>query len=372
MTDSFLVILDARTANDHFPGIGRYVTSLARGLMRLDERPDVQLLVDPGAQPGRLQLPPLPTLACPASPFSLRQQWVVPRALRQSQAHVYHSPYYLMPYRPGMPSVLTCHDIIPLLFPSCFTAWQRLVFRLAHVLALHAATVVLAVSHATRNDLLCHLRITSTKIVVIPQAADARFQPQPLIEIERVRQVYGLPSRYVLYVGSNKPHKNLVRLVQAWAATAPRFPDVHLVVAGPWDVRYPQARQAAEALDIRDRILFLGPVADDDLPALYGGAHCFVFPSLYEGFGLPVLEAMACGTPVACSDVASLPEVAGDAALMFDPHRVECIGAALTQLLRDSDLRGDLAMRGRQRAMSFSWECTAAATAEQYAKLAIM
>ncbi|MGQ9501271.1 MAG: glycosyltransferase family 4 protein [Anaerolineae bacterium] len=364
-----LIVLDARTATDHFPGIGRYVASLARALMQLDEHPDVRLLVDPGTQPGRLQLPPLLTLSCSASPFSVRQQWVVPRALRRAGVSVYHSPYYLMPYWPGVPCVLTCHDIIPLLFPCYFTAWQRLVFRLTHMLALRAATIVLSVSRTTRDDLVYHLGVATTKIVVTPSATDERFRPQPLPEIERVRRSYALPAHYVLYVGSNKPHKNLVRLVQAWAEVAPHFPDVCLVIAGPWDARYPQARQMVETLGIQARVVFLGAVADDDLPTLYSGACCFVFPSLYEGFGLPVLEAMACGTPVACSNVASLPEVAGDAALLFDPREVEWIRAALVQLLRDGDLREELAIRGRKQAMSFSWERTAAMVSEQYGKL---
>ncbi|MCS7261173.1 MAG: glycosyltransferase family 4 protein [Anaerolineae bacterium] len=363
------VILDARTANDHFPGIGRYVASLARALMQLEKAPELTLLVDPKAQPGRLQLPSLPILSCPASPFSLRQQWLVPHVLRIAHAHVYHSPYYLMPYRPGVPIVLTCHDIIPLLFPDYFTAWQRLAFHLSHQLALHVAEVILVVSQTTRDDLMRHLHVAAHKITVIPEGVDEHFRPQTPEEIERVRHIYRLPTYYVLYVGSNKPHKNLVRLVQAWAVVAPHHRDVFLVIAGPWDARYPQARRAVEELGIQEHVLFLGAVADEHLPGLYSGALCFVSPSLYEGFGLPVLEAMACGTPVACSDVASLPEVAGDAALFFDPHKVECIQDALMRLLSDADLRDDLAMRGRERAITFSWKRTAAATAEQYARL---
>jgi len=364
------VILDARTADDHFPGIGRYVASLARAMLQLDEHPDVTLLVNPRAQPGRLQLPSLPSLPCAASPFSLRQQWLVPRALHRAGAHVYHSPYYLMPYRPGLPTVLTCYDIIPLLFSAYFTAWQRLAFRLTLTLALRAATVVLAISYATRDDLVHHLGVALGRIVVTPLAAQEHFRPQPSEEVERVRRIYKLPARYVLYVGSNKPHKNLVQLVQAWATVIPYYRDVLLVIAGPWDARYPQAQWAVERLGIQEHVLFLGAVADEDLPGLYSGAYCFVFPSLYEGFGLPVLEAMACGTPVACSNVASLPEVAGDAALLFDPHEVECIQGALVQLLDDAMLREDFAARGHKQAMSFSWKRTAAAVADQYIKLA--
>jgi len=155
-----------------------------------------------------------------------------------------------------------------------------------------------------------------------------------------------------------------VRLVHAWAAV--RSADASLVIAGHWDARYPEARQAASQSGLTNRIFFVGPVAEGDLPALYGGALAFVFPSLYEGFGLPVLEAMACGTPAACSNVSSLPEVASDAALLFDPLDVESIALTLRRLVTDADLRADLRERGLRRAAHFSWERTARQTLEVY------
>jgi glycosyltransferase involved in cell wall biosynthesis len=358
------IVLDARTATDHFPGIGRYVVSLSAALARLDADMPVTLLHNPVAPSGRLTLPDLPRLPCPVSPFSLSQQWVVPRLLRRAGATIYHSPYYLMPYRPGIPTVLTCYDIIPLLFPHYFSARQRLVFRLAHSLALRAAAVILAISQATRDDLVQRLGVPTSRVHVTPLAADERFRPQPASEIGRVRSSYGLPEHYVLYVGSNKPHKNLVRLVQAWAAVESEARNTYLVVAGHRDRRYPQAEQLAA--DLTSRVCFIGPVADADLPALYSGARCFVFPSLYEGFGLPVLEAMACGTPVACSNVSSLPEVAGDAALYFDPAAVESVTATLSRLVFDAELRDQIAQAGLRRAAGFSWQHTATLTRAAY------
>lgn len=358
------IVLDARTATDHFPGIGRYVVNLSGALARVDADVSVMLLHNPAAEPSRLPLPDLARIPCTASPFFLHQQWVVPNLLRRAGATVYHSPYYLMPYRPGIPTVLTCYDIIPLLFPDYFSAPQRLMFRLAHGLALRAASVVLAISQATRNDLVQRLGAPASKVHVTPLAADAHFRPQPLAEVDRVRSAYGLSAPYVLYVGTNKPHKNLVRLVQAWAAVEPAAGEAWLVIAGHRDSRYPQAEQLVAALDAR--VCFIGPVADADLPALYSGASCFVFPSLYEGFGLPVLEAMACGTPVVCSSVSSLPEVAGDAALLFDPWNVESITGVLSQILRDVDLQADCRERGLQRAQHFNWTTTALQTLGHY------
>jgi alpha-1,3-rhamnosyl/mannosyltransferase len=358
------VVLDARTATDHFPGIGRYVVNLSGALARLDAEMPLALLHNPAAPVGRLTLPDLPLLPCAASPFSLSQQWVVPHLLRRAGATLYHSPYYLMPYWSGILTVLTCYDIIPRLFPGYFSAQQRLLWRLTHALALRAASVILAISRATRDDLVQQLSVPASKVHVTPLAADPHFRPQPPDEVDRVRSAYDLPDAYVLYMGTNKPHKNLVRLIQAWAAIEPAVGTISLVIAGHRDNRYPQAEQAAA--DLSARVIFTGAVADADLPALYSGALCFVFPSLYEGFGLPVLEAMACGTPVVCSQVSSLPEVAGDAALFFDPGNVESMAGVLLQLIRDNALQTDLRERGLRRAQHFNWATTAMQTLGHY------
>jgi alpha-1,3-rhamnosyl/mannosyltransferase len=378
-------VLDARTATGHFPGIGRYTANLARALEPLligDER--LLLLRDPTA-PSPWDLGRAPALDLPLSPFSLRQQWAVPRALRQSyqgrllrrlDAAVYHSPYYLMPYWPGCPTLLTVHDLIPLLLPRHSTARARLLFRWTMGLALRAARRVIAVSAATRDDLLAQFRLPAGRVTVVPEAADPAFYPRPPAEIATIRRQHALPERYVLYLGSNKPHKNLARLVEAWAThhvlrfTSASRTTHHetekLLIAGQWDPRFPEARRRVEELGLADEALFLGPLADEDLPALYSGATVFVFPSLYEGFGLPVLEALACGVPVACADGSALPEIVGDAALRFDPTDTAAIAAALRRLLTDAELRADLRERGLRRASQFSWERAAQRTLELY------
>ncbi len=371
-------VLDARTATAHFPGIGRYVASLARAIGSLltpDER--LILLRDP-TPPSPWDLSALSdqqveVLDLPASPFSLHQQVAVPRLLARVGATLYHSPYYLMPYRPGRPALLTVHDLIPLLLPDQSTTRARLLFRWAMTMALRAAHLVIAVSEATRRDLITYFRVPHRRVVTIPEAADPTFRPRPPAEVSALRRKYGLPERYVLYLGSNKPHKNLVRLIEAWALAATRGigreAGVTLVVAGAWDPRYPEPRQRAESLGLED-VRWLGPVPETDLPALYTGATAFVFPSLYEGFGLPVLEAMACGVPVLCSNASSLPEIAGDAALTFDPADPEAIADALVRVLGDADLRADLRDRGVRRARTFSWERTARETLALYREMA--
>jgi alpha-1,3-rhamnosyl/mannosyltransferase len=172
-----------------------------------------------------------------------------------------------------------------------------------------------------------------------------------------------------LYLGSNKPHKNLVRLIEAWAAIQAEARDVTLVIAGAWLPQHPEPRQHAKALGINDRVCWLGPLPGTDLPALYTAAEAFIFPSLYEGFGLPVIEALACGTPVACANTSSLPEVAGNAALLFDPTQVDAIVDALQRLLGDANLRADLRHQGLTQAAKFSWSRTAQETLALYRTL---
>jgi alpha-1,3-rhamnosyl/mannosyltransferase len=368
------LVLDARTATDHFPGIGRYVANLAQAMVPLLGAGDqLSLLRDPGQpsswDPAALAGERAQVVDVPLSPFSLGQQWSIPRLLRHLGADVYHSPYYLMPYCPGVPVVVTVYDLIPLLFPRLTSARARLLFRWTMALALRTASHVIVISEATCCDLLAFFRLSPQKVTTIHLAAASSFCPPPHTEVERVCHKYALPQDYVLYLGINKPHKNLVRLVEAWGQRRDSqftIRNSQLVIAGAWDSRYPEPRQRVAALGLEVAIRFLGPVPEADLPALYAGTALFVFPSLYEGFGLPVLEAMACGAPVACSNTSSLPEVGGDKVLYFDPADVEAIAGALRQALADPDLRAELRERGLARAAQFSWERTAQETLHLY------
>ncbi len=381
-------ILDARTATPHFPGIGRYVTNLARAMAPLlapDER--LTVIVD-SAHP--VALPPSPAVQIvplAVSPFSMSQQWAVPRLLRRLHEAptsnlqplasnpqpptpaIYHSSYVAMPYRLGLPTVLTVYDLIPLRYPAHSTARARLLIRWTTRLALRAARHVIAISDFTRRDFMAEFGLASERITAIPLAADPVFKPQPPEAIVAVRRKYNLPERFALYLGSNKPHKNLVRLVAAWDDCGLRIGDCGLVIAGAWDPRYPGARNLANLQPPAANFqlpIWLGPVPEADLPALYSAASAFVFPSLYEGFGLPVLEALACGAPVICSNTSSLPEVAGDATLLVDPANAMALADALWRVLSDDQLRDDLRRRGLAQAARFSWGKTAAATLTLY------
>lgn len=354
-------VLDARLMTPHFPGLGRYAAALARELPRwLDATEALLTLTPPDATQ---QVPNGVPLRRGRSPFSLSQQWAVPRTLHRVNAQVYHSLYLLMPYRTGVPTVLSVNDLIPLTRPAESTWRARVFFALSLALALRTAQRVITISDHTRRDLLARFRYPAEHVRTIPLAADARFAPVAQAEILSLREAYGLPERFVLYVGSNKPHKNLVTLIRAWAGVQS---DALLVIAGAWDPRYPHAKVETALRHLEGRVRWLGPVAEANLPALYAAATAFVFPSLYEGFGLPPLEAMASGTPVVCSEAPALPEVVGDAALTFPPQDVKALREALQRVLDDAALRETLRVRGLARAAQFSWARTAQETLAVY------
>jgi glycosyltransferase involved in cell wall biosynthesis len=382
------ITIDARYVNDHFPGIGRYVYNLLLALGELDQPHNFAVLYNPELTNTRYDMAALarfPTLRLVATrqrPFSAGEQLALPRMLRSMQADLYHAPYYIRPYA-GLPcrSVTTLYDIIPRRFPDEVSPRARRLFDLLTRLAIRASRHLLAISASARDDLSAAYHIPASQLTVTPLAADPRFRLQPAEQIAAVRAKYSLPERYVLSLASNKPHKNLVSLVEAWAqiatsdwglAAGSYAPDLQspisnpqLVIAGHWDPRYPEARAAAERLGVSDTVRFLPGLPEADLPAMYSGAEVFAFPSRYEGFGLPPLEAMACGAPVLCCDTSSLPEVVGEAALRVAPTP-DALAGGLRRLLADAALRAELRAAGPRRAALFSWKRTAEASLAVY------
>ena len=364
--------IDARQIQDHFPGIGRYTFSLLKHMAPLAPEDQFIALHAPRARNSRYDLTglaPLPNVrlvAADAPAFSLRQQWVIPAIARRENLDIYHSPYYLMPYALPCPSIVTIHDLIPQILPQSLPRPSLApVFRLLVSLAVARSAFVIADSEATQRDLLRLTKVSAARVRTIPLAADAAFRPIPGAS-ETCRQC-GLDKPFVFYLGTNKPHKNLVRLIHAWHKLPGQIRAGHyLVLAGHEDSRYPQVRQAVQSLALSQEVLFPGAVASRDIPTLYSGARAFVFPSLYEGFGLPVLEAMSCGTPVACANGSSLPQIVGDSAIMFDPLDSDDMCSALLRLLSDGELRAALARKGLARARCFSWKETARQTLEVY------
>lgn len=285
----------------------------------------------------------------------------------QPDTDLFHATEHLLPPFRRIRTVLTVHDLIYVLFPEYHLPMNYHFLRLMMPRFARRAGAIIAISECTRRDLVRLWQIPEEKVHVIYEGIDARFRP-PLAATTaaRVRASYGLPDRFALYVGTIEPRKNLPTLLEAWKRLGSPCP---LVIAGKKGWLYEETFTKVEALGLSDRVIFTGFVPDEDLPALYGAAEIFVFPSLYEGFGLPVLEAMACGTPVVTTTGGSLPEVAGDAALLVDPTAVAALTDALGRMLRDRALRDEFRERGLARAGIFTWERTASETRDVYRQL---
>jgi len=367
------IVIDIRTISDHFPGIGRYAYDLVRALARQVQREELILLSNPALRNTRFDMESLQSdskiriQTTTAPPFSLREQLQLPVALKALKPDVTHFPYPVLPYAAARPIVVNIHDIIPIRLPRYFSLRHRVLYRISLRLAIRSAGWILCPSEATIRDMRSALRLEAARLIKVPGGIGESFFPRAKSEVDSVRTAYGLPESYLLYVGSNKPHKNLPALIDAFARLrgAPC-----LVLAGEEDARYPETRRRVETLRLADRIRFAGAVRERDLPALYSGALAFVFPSRYEGFGFPPLEAMACGTPVVCSDIACLRETTGDAALHFNPEKVSSIAGAIERLLEDGALREDLRARGLRKASGLSWEQAARQTLAIYRRAA--
>jgi len=267
-------------------------------------------------------------------------------------------PSHVLPLVHPRRSIVTVHDLGHRYWPGAHTARQRWYLEWSARYHARTAAHMIADSQATRDDLVRIYGIEPTRITVAYLGVDSALQRvEDAMQIERTCRGYGISCPYLLYVGTLQPRKNLVRLLEAFAklrrlTSGP----LQLVLVGRMGWQYQGILARAQELDLGQDVVVTGYVPDVDLPALYSGARLFVLPSLYEGFAMPVLEAMACGAPVACSNVSSLPEVAGDAALLFDPRSVDGMVAAIRHALEDAELRATLTERGRKRVQHFTWE----------------
>src|SRR5437868_2798823 len=304
-----------------------------------------------------------------AANYSVTEQLKIPLALKREHVTLFHAPHYVLPPLVPCRSVVTIHDCIHLMFPQYLP--NRLAYAYARTsvaLAARRATRVLTVSESSKRDILRFVDAPPEKIDVIYNAYDERFGIEPREEdVVRVRERYQLHDEFVLYAGNVKPHKNLERLIEAFDLVRRRgLGHLRLVLIGDDISRYAALRRAVHQHQLHKYVRFLGYLPEDTLAVLYRLAGLFVFPSLYEGFGLPPLEAMASGTPVVTSNVSSLPEVAADAAVLVDPYDAAAIAGGIERVLTDEQLRRDLRQRGLARARQFSWEASVRRIREIY------
>jgi glycosyltransferase involved in cell wall biosynthesis len=350
--------IDARKLHDF--GIGTYIRNVLRQLARLDDRTEFVLLCRPDDAAALTSLGEnFRPVAETSGNYSISEQLTIPLALKREGVSLFHAPHYVLPPLVPCRSVVTIHDCIHLMFPQYLPNRLALTYARASIaMAARRATRVLTVSESSKRDILRFVDVEPSKIDVIYNAYDERFGVEPREEdVERVRERFQLHDPFVLYAGNVKPHKNLERLIDAFQVVRKRGVDnLKLVLIGDDISKYAALRRAVHRHQLHQHVRFLGFVPEETLAVMYRLASVFVFPSLYEGFGLPPLEAMASGTPVVTSNLSSLPEVAGDAAVLVDPYDPEAIADGMYRVLTDDMLRYSMRAKGIERARQFSWE----------------
>jgi len=369
-------------------GSGQYINHLMRQLTRLGDESEYVLITNiewrmqdtsHSHSPFSILRSPFCILHPVPTPFdsiseNLAKLWFeqvsFPRACRRQGVELAHVPYFASPLFPTTPTVVTVHDLIPMLLPAYRGSMLVRLYTLLVAIAAKRADMVLTDSQASKWDIVHLLDIPSERVRVIYLAADNIYQP--ILDDHRltaIRQKYGLPESYLLYLGGFDQRKNVLTLLKAFAQLA-KDSRAFLGIAGRLPEKgsdfFPDPRPIVQELGIKERVVFTGWVPEEDKPTLYSGARALVFPSLYEGFGLPPLEALACGTPVIASNRGSLPEIVGDGGLLLEPDDLEGLAAAMQKLLSDDTLREDLREKGLAHAARFSWEKTARETLAVY------
>ncbi len=360
-------------------GSGQYMRHLLAAFAKIDSRNEYvllgpQLVEQQSSTSFPYQVKAVPGFAANNENIEkvLWEQLTGPAAARQAGVDLFHVPYFAPPLLPRTPTIVTIHDVIPLRLPpyqagAKVKAYMQLVSR-----AAHRAKMIITVSQHAKQDIMDALKLSAERIRVTYEAAGEEYRPvtdPALLAAARAR--YGLGERYILYLGGLDQRKNVPQLVRAFAHLYARIgnPELQLLIAGNPDKQsgplFPDPRPVAANLGMAGQITYRF-IEEEDKPAIYSGASLFVFPSIYEGFGLTPLEAMSCGTPVVCSNRTSLPEVVGDAALCIDPDKVDEMVHAMHRVLTDSTLSADLRARSLKRAAQFSWEKTAAETLSVY------
>lgn len=370
------IAIDAHSVGTQLGGNETYATNLIESLAEIDHTNRYTLYVTRQSAIDRFAnrwpnftvkqtLPHTPIVRIPVT---------LSAELRKHPVDVLHVQYTAPPFCP-CPVVTTIHDLAFEHLPETFKrrSWMQLRLTVRHT-ARRAAEII-TVSEYSRQDISATYGISPERITVTPEAASPQFiRITSETELQNVRRKYGIERDYILALGSIQPRKNLVRLIEAYTYLSERHSDMELprlVIAGKKGWLESEVFRVAKASAAAHDVVFTGYVPDSELPALYSGALCFIYPSYFEGFGLPVLEAMQCGTPVITGNRTSLPEVAGAAGLLIDPFDSQSIADGIAHLLRNPDVRDDLSRRGLERAKLFDWRKTAKQTLQIYKRAAL-
>lgn len=374
MRTALRIGLNTKFLQNPHTGSGRYIRGLLGYLATLNQDDSYYLYSDgePVTTLGSLPRFYSRVLRGPwGSNRPLRKLWLeqvaFPRAAATEGLDLVHYPYFAGPVFPTTKVVITIHDLIPLILPEYRHSPISRLYTALVSRAARKASAIIADSQNTKNDIVRLLRLPGERVRVVGLGVDSFLGPMAHYEaMEALRQRYPLPDNFVLYMGGFDPRKNLGTLLCAMSILKRRGQRVAVVLAGAEKEAISTLGSLAETLGLTDQVIFLGMVPEEDKPALYSAASVFVYPSRYEGFGLPPLEAMACGTPVIASNAASLPEVVGDAGLLVGPLDSEALAEAIGTVLEDQELRARLGELGIERAKGFRWEETARRTLEVY------
>ena len=369
------IAIDAHTVGTKLGGNESYAVNLIEALAEIDSVNQYTIYVTTSEAHERFSsrwpnfkvrstLPHTPLIRIPL---------ILSAELRKNPVDVLHVQFTAPPFAP-CPVVVSIHDLSFEHLPQTFNRRSRTQLRLTVRHSARRAARILSLSEHTRRDIIETYGINPHRVTAIPIAAPVHFGPiSDNRELQRVRHNYGIDGDYILSVGSIQPRKNLARLVRAYASlrgegSADKLPKLVLVGKCAW--LYDETLRTLDELGVRDSVILTGYVPESDLPALYSSALCFVYPSYFEGFGLPPLEAMKCGAPVIVGNRTSLPEVVGDAGLTVDPFDVDAIAGAIRKLMNDPTLRAKLSQKGQDRASAFTWRETARQTLRVYQEVA--
>ncbi len=362
-------------------GSGQYLLHLLQALAEVDQENQYVLLGPDRIERSSAMLAKFPYQVAAIPGFATRnasieklvwEQFTAPAAAHKAGVDLFHVPYFAPPLFPRTPSVVTIHDVIPLRLPAYQASMKTKAYTRLIARAAHKATLIITISQHAKQDMIDALKLPAECIRVIYEAAGDEYRPvtDPAILAE-VRARYGLNERYIFYLGGLDQRKNVPQLVRAFAHLYQQMhdPSLQLLIAGNPDKQsgplFPDPRPVAADLGMTGQVIYRF-IEEEDKPAIYSGASVFVFPSLYEGFGLTPLEAMSCGAAVICSNRTSLPEVVGDAAISLDPDNIHAMVEAMRGVLTNSELQSDLRARSLQRAAQFNWRKTATETVAAY------
>lgn len=364
--------VDARLMYHQPAGISRYTWHLLHAMADLDTSDEFIIFQHRNHRQPLIEQANFRRATLFAPAHGRLEQYMLPAELLRFPLDLIHSTDFIPPLHAKIPAVITVHDLAFLHWPHFLTASSAAYYGQIDR-AVHHARHIIVPSESTKHDLVSQLGAPDAKVSVIYEAADPRFRPLPVDETRAaVTAKFGIPESYVFFVSTIEPRKNVNGLLEAFRILIDRYnvQDTGLVLAGSKGWLYEETMDLVDRLNLRERTFFLGRVSDEDLHHLYVGARCHIHPALYEGFGLPPLEAMACGTPTIVSNTGSLPEVVNDAALLVSPRDHEEIAVALHRLLTDDKLHAELSRKGLQQATFFSWERAAQQTLDVYRTVA--